>query len=86
MTCVYRTPVQVQCLLKPYKFDLPKGDMATPPPYTALKLEELKKKGAIVKYSPVNWLADYKPVEIPAIPPLEKKKKPVIVRRLHFGV
>lgn len=86
VTCVYKSPVQIQYELKPHKFDLPQGETATPPPYTALKLEELKKKGAEVKYSPVNWIANYKPIEVPEITPHVKKPKPVVVRRLNFSV
>ena len=86
VTCIYRSPIQVQHFLKPYKFEMPMGETAMPPPYTVLKLEELKKKGAIVKYSPVNWLANYKPIEVPAIPKHVKKPRPTIVRRLNFGV
>lgn len=86
VTCIYRTPIQVQYFLKPHKYDLPMGETAMPPPYTVLKLEELKKKGAIVKYSPVNWLANYKPIVVPPIPEHVKKPRPVITRRLNFNV
>lgn len=85
VTVIYKTKKQLEYHFKPYKFDLPMNETAMPPPYTVLKLEKAKEKGAEVVYKRPQWIEGWKPLEIPAIPKRGKTKRPRIVRYIDYG-
>ena len=84
--CIFRTTQQVKYHIKPDKFNYPQRDTSMPSQYDALKMQKIEERGAEVKYIKPPWLDSYETPEIPEIPPKQKTKKPVVVKKIDFGL
>jgi hypothetical protein len=49
-------------------------------------MEEMREKGAEVKYIKPNWMENYSVPPIPEIPKHKKTKKPPVPRRVEYGL
>jgi large subunit ribosomal protein L15 len=86
VTLIYKTDVQLKYHIKPYKFDFPINETATPPPNKAIHLKGKENKGAIVKFNRPQWLDSWSPPVVPPIPKFIRKPKPKIARHIDYGI
>lgn len=86
VTLFYKTDKQMEYHVKPYTFDLPMREFAMPPPSEAVKWKAKENLGATLKYIKPSWLDEYKAPEVPQIPKFIRKPKPVVVRKIDYGL
>lgn len=86
VTIIYKTEVQMAYHVKPYKFDLPMRETSKPPPKEAIYLRDKEKIGAVVKFVRPDWLENYVIPEVPKIPKFKRNPKPLVVRKIDYGI